>query len=243
VWSTIYKKIKMIILAIDTSTLAGSVGLVEDDRLRAEVTLDLPQKHSERLLPSIEYMLSQMNQTVDMINLVAVGLGPGSFTGLRIGLAFAKGLALALDVPIVGVGSLEAIARAFFQTATTVCPVIDARKNQVFAALFEPDESGIMQRKTPDMALTPEGLCHMIDKPVILPGNGARLYKDLIKNKLGQNAIFAPPGLDHPRAVHIAELAKQRAVKHDTDNPDTLVPNYLRLSDAELKLKKTNHQH
>lgn len=221
------------LLALDTSTLAGSVAVVEGEALLAETLLELPRKHSERLVPSIEFILSQLGLEPRELNGLAVGLGPGSFTGLRVGLAAMKGLALALQIPLVGVDSLEALAQNLAAVSGQLAPTLDARKGQVFLGLFLADGKNPPVRLHDNRSLEPEAAAELISEPTLFFGDGARVYRDRLVSALGEKARFAPPGYDQPRAYQVARLALPRLQQGRADDPDALVPNYVRLSDAE----------
>ena len=223
----------MKILAVETATLAGSVALVEDDRLLGEITLELPRKHSERLIPSVEFLLGQLKVKPEELDGLAVDLGPGSFTGLRVGLAAMKGLAFSLNKPLVGVGSLEIMAENLAAANGLLCPVLDARKGQIFTALFRAKGSGRPERMSEDWVLAPQELAARIAEPVTLFGDGSRAYEAVFRETLGGRAQWAAPGVDAPRAFHCGRLARPRIEAGEGQDPDGLTPNYLRLSDAE----------
>jgi tRNA threonylcarbamoyladenosine biosynthesis protein TsaB len=228
----------MKILAVDTSTLAGSIALLEDERLLAEVTIEHPIKHTERLIPSMQYMLEQLRLEPASLEALAVGLGPGSFTGLRIGLATMKGMALSLGIPLVGVSSLEAIARGLAFAKDPVWAVIDARKGQVFAALYQGDDQGNINRVGDELVLMPEELAERIRGKAILAGGGARLYREIFQDRLVDQISFAQAGHDYPRASQVGLIALERLLRGERDDPDTLVPHYVREADAILKTGK-----
>jgi len=223
----------MKILAVETATLAGSVALVEDEQLLGEITLELPRKHSERLVPSIEFLLDQHKLKPQELDGLAVDIGPGSFTGLRVGLAAMKGLAFSLKKPLVGVDSLEVLAQNLASATGLLAPVLDARKGQIFTALFRGQGEGWPVRVSEDWVLDPGDLAGRVTGPVLLFGEGARVYQGVLGASLGERAGFAPAGHDQPRAYHLARLARPRLLAGEGRDPDRWVPNYLRLSDAE----------
>jgi len=223
----------MKILAVETATLAGSVALCEDDQLLGEITLELPRKHSERLVPSIEFLLDQHQLKPQELDGLAVDIGPGSFTGLRVGLATMKGLAFSLNKPLVGVDSLEILVQNLSPASGLLVPILDARKGQIFAALFRGQGQGRPERISEDWVLNPEDLVKKISEPALLFGEGAQVYREVLSRTLGEQARFAPPGSDYPRALHLAQLARPRLVSGEGRDPDQWVPRYLRLSDAE----------
>ncbi|HXH82846.1 MAG TPA: tRNA (adenosine(37)-N6)-threonylcarbamoyltransferase complex dimerization subunit type 1 TsaB, partial [Candidatus Tectomicrobia bacterium] len=165
----------MRVLAVETSTLAGGVALLEDDRLVAEYLLDVRRTHSERLLAAVDRVLADAGWSARDIDGLAVAVGPGSFTGLRIAVSTVKGLALALGIPAVAaVPSLDAMAAALPWASLPVCPVIDARKGEVYASLYRWDGAA-MERLWDHVALAPEALARRLASPTILVGDGAEL--------------------------------------------------------------------
>ena len=223
----------MKILAVDTATLAGGVALTEDERLIGEVTLELPRKHSERLIPSIAFLLEQHRLQPQDLDGLAVDIGPGSFTGLRVGLATMKGLAFSLHKPLVGINSLEVLAENAAFASGILAPVLDARKGQIFTALFRGKAGGQPERVSEDWCLDPDELAGRISEPALLFGEGARVYREVLHKTLGERAVFAPTGYDPLRALHLARLAWPRLLAGEGQDPDALAPRYLRLSDAE----------
>ena len=137
----------MLVLALDTSTSRGSLALVQDQRLLAEFTLESPASYLNRLLAGIDHLLQETGHTIKNVNLIVVSQGPGNFTGLRLGLSTAKGLALAIGCPVIAVNTLDALAANFLFTAMPVCPVIDAKKNEIYAAFYRlPGPAGTVVR-------------------------------------------------------------------------------------------------
>lgn len=220
---------------MDTSTMMGSVALVEDDRVISEFALNLQTTHSQRLLPTIDRLLKSSHCPIELIDGFAVALGPGSFTGLRIALSSVKGLAMASGKPVVGVSTLEALALNLQSSRHLVCPLLDARKKEVYAALFRFDQSENLVRLQEDSVLPPEAVLAEIEQTTVFLGSGAELYRDLIREKVGSKAIFAPINLRYPRAVNVARLALPRLQRGETMEIESLTPTYLRRSEAELK--------
>ncbi len=165
-----------------------------------------------------------------------MSIGPGSFTGLRIGLATAKGLAFAADKPIVGISTLEILARGVSFTRFPICPVIDARKKEVFACIYEWQDFDIISLE-PEMAVKPDSLIKKITKPTIFVGNGLLPYGDTIRNKLKSNALFISQANNFPRASILAESGIKRFAQKRISKPEDLVPVYIRPSEAELNWK------
>ncbi len=232
----------MLILAVETSTLTGSVALMEgsldgensEEKILSEITLNVPGTHSERLMPSIDRLLREASLSIDNIQGIALALGPGSFTGLRIGVSTVKGLAYALKVPVVGVPTLDALAQNVPFALSLVCPVLDARKKEVYAALFRGDGQGQIQKISEDWVVSPEDLCPRIPEKTVFLGNGMEMYRELFKEKLGSRALFAPPELSLPRAANVARLSLPRFKDGLTLDLFSFIPTYLRRSEAEI---------
>lgn len=226
--------IRPLLLAVETSGRCGSVALVHPDRCLAELSLQSDTTHSKRLPGAIEYIMQQAEIDWHSIDGIAVSLGPGSFTGLRIGLSTVKGLALATRKPLLGVTSLDGLAQQFPFVQQQICVVLDARKQQVYAAFYAADGTNTVQRQSDYLVLTPEALAARIETPTILAGDGARLYWPLFQEKLPNLVREAPPEIHFPRASAIARAALSKWEAGDFLSPATAVPFYLRASDAEL---------
>jgi len=224
----------MLVLGVETSTMQGGVALVGGDRLVSEYLLNVEATHSERLLPAIDRMLCEAGVGLDAISGIAVSIGPGSFTGLRIGLSTVKGLAYATGLPVVGVPTLEAMAWTVPFAAEQVCPVLDARKHEVYAALFR-YERGVLVRLMADAALAPEALCSKIRKPTLFLGDGLPVYGELFRRLLGDRMLVPPLPSRGARPACVAELGRHRLLRGERDSADSLVPRYLRPSEAELR--------
>jgi tRNA threonylcarbamoyladenosine biosynthesis protein TsaB len=215
------------VLAVETSTLAGGVALLDGARLAAEYVLDVRATHSERLVPAIERVLEDAGWRATDLEGLAVAIGPGSFTGLRIGIATVKGLALALGVPVAAVPTLDAMAEAFPHARLPVCPVLDARKGEVYSSLYRWDGRR-MQREWDYLAIAPDALARRLTEPVIVVGDAAHAVAT-------DRAHAAPPPRRVPSPATVGWLGHQRLAAGDTVAPAALVPLYLRPSEAELK--------
>ncbi|HDD45283.1 MAG TPA: tRNA (adenosine(37)-N6)-threonylcarbamoyltransferase complex dimerization subunit type 1 TsaB [Candidatus Desulfofervidus auxilii] len=223
----------MKILTIDTSTSIGSVAIVEEGEIKGEVTLNLPLTHNQRLIKSLETLLRITKISFSEIDLLAVIKGPGSFTGLRIGVATAKGLAFALKKPLIGVNGLDTLAYNFSYISYLICPMLDARKKQVFAAFYIV-EKGEIKRISDYYSIFPEILLKDLRRKTIFIGTGALIYKELIRQKLKEKAIFPPSHLHRIHPETIAQLALKAIEKGEKTDPITFVPFYIRPSDAEI---------
>jgi tRNA threonylcarbamoyladenosine biosynthesis protein TsaB len=224
----------MKILAVDTSTGSGSVALVEGRRLKAEWTLDSAITHNRRLLKSVDEVLERAGWRLEDLEGFAVTAGPGSFTGLRIGMSTVKSLAWSLAVPLAGIGSLEALAAPFGFSTKPVCAVIDARKKEVFAALYRGDGEGRVRLEAGPLVAAPERAAELVEEPVWFMGDGWLSYGERFREILGERASAVPAPYHTIRAAVVAELALRRFEAGERDNPLTLVPLYVRQSEAEL---------
>jgi tRNA threonylcarbamoyladenosine biosynthesis protein TsaB len=230
----------MLILAVETSTFTGSVALAEASlpegawRIVAETTLHLSETHSSRLMPTIDRLLRETSRPIQAVQGIAVGLGPGSFTGLRIAVSTVKGLAFSLRVPVVGVPTLDALAHNIPFASPLVCPVLDARKKEVYAALFRGDGEGHLRRIGETWVLSPEDLCSRISERIVLVGSGTEVYGETFREKLGSRALFASPEFSFPRASTVARLSLPSFQRGQTLDPMTFSPIYVRRSEAEI---------
>jgi len=188
------------------------------------------RSHTASLPGLVERVLRDAGLRVDDVEALAVSIGPGSFTGLRISLALAKGLAFAGGLPLVGVPTLEALAHvAEAAPGETICAALDARKREVYAALFVADDAA-PRRLTPDLALSPEALAAQLGKPCVLVGDAGEVYRDV----LAPHATLRPFATHHPRGGVVARLGSARLAAGERANIGTLEPTYVRPPDAEL---------
>jgi tRNA threonylcarbamoyladenosine biosynthesis protein TsaB len=222
----------MRILALDTSTETGGVALLEGDVLRTQVQIRVAKTHANQLWTTIFFLLEQTGWGLEDIDLWAVTVGPGSFTGLRIGIATVKGLALATRKPVMGISTLEALALSFPFFPFLICSMIDARQKEVFCGFFKSTPEGKIEKKGEPRHIKPLQLIEEIDEPVLLVGNGAMLYQDLLKEKLGPKAIFPSPHLHLISPFVLGLLAGSRFHPDYPSSPDEIRPLYIRPSDA-----------
>jgi len=224
----------LLILAFETSAKAASVALLEENRLLGESYQNTGLTHSQTLMVMAEDLLKQCGKTVADVTAVAVAEGPGSFTGVRIGVAAAKGFAWGSDLPCYGVSTLEAMAESLGIWQGYVCPCMDARRSQVYNALFYVNQ-GEIQRIAPDRAIALKDLGEELEKlegPIFLVGDGAKLcYHTLAKT--AANLVLPPEHRQHQRAIGVALLAAKKQAAGETGDGNALTPNYLRLSQAE----------
>jgi len=212
------------VLAIDTSTHLGSVACVVDGQLRAEVSARVRARHGETVFTLLEQVLAHAGVDKAELDLIACGVGPGSFTGTRVGLAAAKGLAVALDRPIVGVPTLRALARA--APGDVLAPAVDAHKGEVFVAVYARTARGLVEQLAPIHGV-PDAVAPQLPAEAVRFGSGARKYADVLPPAL-------PALFDAPRASVVALEAVERFEADGPDDRATLEPLYVRGADAKL---------
>ena len=231
----------MKILAIDTSTMLGGIAIMDESLLIAESRLNVKSTHSERLMTEIEHCLKQSGIKISDIDVFAVATGPGSFTGLRIGLSTVKGFSYATGKQIVSVPTLEALAWNFPYSKYPVCTMLDARKKEVYAGLFKWEEENFTRliNETPakpeEFARDALRVTH--DDKLIFAGEGAALYRDKIIEVMGEKAVFASPEKTVPSPGNVAVLGLKKAKAGEFSEPVSLIPMYIRKSEAEVKWK------
>ena len=232
----------MLILAFETSAKAGSVALLQDGRLLGESYQNTGLTHSQTLLSMAEHLLQSCGYSPKDVQAIAVAAGPGSFTGVRIGVAAAKGFAWGLDIPCCGVSTLEAMAENMGIYEGTVVPVMDARRSQVYNAVFKAS-GGVLTRMAADRAISLEELGQELSKtegPVYLVGDGSVLTYNTLREQL-PGLILPPEHRMHQRAAGVALAAEKMLARGEKCDARALTPNYLRLSQAEReRLEKNN---
>jgi len=212
------------LLAIDTSTDSASLALVQDNKVLAEATWRCGQNHSVELLPRLTQLLNEAGVELQSVSCVLVARGPGSFNGLRVGLSTAKGLAFSLDIPIIGISSLELEACQHAETELPICPIFNARRGEIATALYQNKDN--WQQLAPEHITTVEALDSEIKVKTLFCGEYVSVIADKLRKKLKDKAVIAP---DRPRRSSLlAELAKGRLEARDYDHPATLQPLYLR---------------
>lgn len=229
----------MRVLAMDTSTEMGSVAVLVDGEVAAEVAARVVAKHGETLLPHVVHVLELAGLGVADIDLIAVGLGPGSFTGLRIGLATAKGLALARATPVVGVPSLRALARGAPVARGVIAPMLDAHKGEVYAALYRARLDCSLESLLEPIHARPDEAARRVraiagDDVVVVVGDARRVHGAALAAALGAQSAFAPAAHDGPRAADVALDAIDVLAREGAHDVATLEPLYVRASDAKL---------
>lgn len=221
----------MKILAFDTAATSCSVALMAGGELLAEATSFEKGTHARRLLPMIDALLKRESVALAAIDGFATTVGPGSFTGLRIGISTLKGLAAATGKPVAGLSTLEALAHQCTAEAENVCPLLDARKSEVYYCLYRRTASGL-EAMTEERNAPPSVAVGEVGSVCAFIGDGALLYRDRIEQSLGRKAIFAPREQNAIRASTVAFLANRRFQSGEAADPFRLTPHYIRASDA-----------
>ena len=224
----------MLILAFETTAKAGSVALLENNKLLGESYQNTGLTHSQTLMVMAEDLLKQSGKTMADVTAVAVAEGPGSFTGVRIGVAAAKGLSWGGQIPCYGVSTLEAMALTLGAYQGYVCPVMDARRNQVYNALFYVNR-GILERIREDRAIALSDLAEELKElkePIFLVGDGSILTCNTLQDTI-PNLVLPPEHRMHQRASGVALAAAVKIAAGEAGDGAALTPNYLRLSQAE----------
>lgn len=230
----------MKILGIDTSTKFCNLGLIEDEDILIEYTINgLKKKHSSILVPTIKNLLKTIDLKIEEINGIAVSVGPGSFTGLRIGLSVAKGLCYARSLPILGIPTLDAIAFLLKEIPYLICPVLESKKDEIYDVVFRGGDSlhRVMDYKCEDIQSLLARLS-LLEEKIIFLGDGIKKHQDNIKEKIGKNALFIDSQLNLPVASNVAFLGLNKLKKEEEDDVSTLSPFYLRKSEAEIIWEK-----
>jgi len=233
------KRSQPLILAIDTASSCSAVALTRGSVVTGEVVASLSLNssvtHSRRLLTAIDWLFSESGTDWQDVDGLAVSLGPGSFTGLRIGMATAKGLVTATQKPLLGVSTLDALALSC-SGERLICAVLDARKKEVYTCFYRYDLQGIPRRTGSVRVLSPQRLAEEIQQPVLFVGDAVMLYGKLWQEALGTRFASAPRTLHYPCASTLGLLAGEMLQQDQCLDPATAAPLYVRASDAELSL-------
>ncbi|MDA8443196.1 MAG: tRNA (adenosine(37)-N6)-threonylcarbamoyltransferase complex dimerization subunit type 1 TsaB [Peptococcaceae bacterium] len=230
----------MWLLSIDTASKVTGLALNDNTTLVAESFLHTGKNHSERLMPMVLQILANAGVDFSDLGAVAVTSGPGSFTGLRIGMATAKGIAQVKRIPILGINTLDALAQGGLGFNGVVVPILDARKDEVYTASYRA-ENGKVVLLDSYRAISPRILSQelrLADTRVLFLGDGVATYKELLEEILGHNAVFLPERLSLPRAANVGALAAARMALGSYDDLYTLKPMYIRQSEAEVTWAK-----
>jgi len=227
----------MNILGIETATRTGGVAVVSEEGVLAEYTLNIEVAHAERLMSTVERVLKDTGLTLSAIDGFGVSIGPGSFTGLRIGLATVKGLAFTTGKPVAAVPTLKALAWRIPFPACPVCPLLDARKQQVYAALYRRESDTIVEMM-PETVIALPDLTRAITGDVLFTGEGARLFAREIRDLFAGRAHLAPLSALVPSAASVAEIAHRMIAEGLQAAPDEVTPKYIRRPEAEVAWEK-----
>lgn len=234
----------MKLLAFDSSGLVASVAILENNTLLAEYTMNYKKTHSETLLPMLDEIVKMTQTDLQTIDAIAIAAGPGSFTGLRIGSATAKGLGLALKKPLISVPTLEGLAYNFEGSPYYICPMMDARRQQVYTAVYRFENvqgKNVLEEVVAGCACPVEEIlqaCDGLDRPVIFLGDGVPVYENIIREKMTGDYMFAPAHMSRQRAGAVAARAKALYEEGKTETADEHAPEYFRKSQAERELEK-----
>ena len=221
----------MLTLAFDTSSRTAAVAVLRDDTILYESIVNTGLNHSEVLMPEIDYACRRVGIKISDVNLFACTLGPGSFTGLRIGVSTLKGLMLATGTPAAGVSSLAAVVLNLGTTSKLICSMIDAGRGQVYVAYFRYNDENILQQISEEKAVNPQEIINNTDQNTLFVGDGAIKYADIIKNIKSEVSIASD--LQHYiRASAVGILGRKKFAEKDLLDASTLVPIYLRSADA-----------
>lgn len=230
----------MRILAIDSSSMVATVAVTTDGILNAEYTINHKKTHSQTLLPMIDEICKTIELDMDSIDAIAISGGPGSYTGLRIGSATAKGFGLALNKPIINVPTMDALAYNMFSSRYIICPMMDARRGQVYTGIYRFDGTNMITIKEQCIIMIDE-LIYELDKigmPVMFLGDGVDTQKETIEMKMGSEHYYAPASMNRQKASALASLAEIYYKDGKYENAGDHKPEYLRLSQAERELKE-----
>lgn len=225
----------MKVLALDSSGLVASVAVAEDEALLAEYTVNYKKTHSQTLLPMLDEVAKMIELDLKSVDVIAVAAGPGSFTGLRIGSATAKGLGLALDKPLVHVPTVDALAYNLYGCGKYICPLMDARRNQVYTGIyrFAGSTFEIVEPQSPMAVEEIAEKLNALGGDVIFLGDGVPVYREMLAGLMHVLYDFAPAHMNRQRAASVAALALTYAKEGRVETAAEHAPDYLRLSQAE----------
>jgi tRNA threonylcarbamoyladenosine biosynthesis protein TsaB len=228
----------MRVLAMDTSNLVLSVAVVEEDRILAELTTNQQKNHSVRLMDAISELMDETGTLPEQLAGIGVAKGPGSYTGVRIGVATAKSMAWSLQIPVIGVSSLEAVAMNARGFSGLIVPLFDARRGQVYTGAFRTKDWAELSVVAEErLVLLRDWLASLKEQAgnerVLFMGEDLRIHRETIAEQLGEQALFAPATHNHPRAAHIGLAALGKLA--EGGHPHEMVPEYLQLAEAEAK--------
>ncbi len=230
----------MKVIALDSSGMVASAAIVDEQNLLAEYTVNFKKTHSQTLLSMLDEIVKMTELDLESIDGIAVAAGPGSFTGLRIGSATAKGLGLALKKPLIPVPTVEALAYNLFDTKGLLCPIMDARRNQVYTGIYRYENHQLVVVKD-QMAVSIQELLDILDKEgdeVTFLGDGVPVFREIIEKTIPGRCTFAPAHLSRQRAGAVGALGILRLKEGRFETPEEHRPEYLRVSQAERERKE-----
>ncbi|MGI6161179.1 MAG: tRNA (adenosine(37)-N6)-threonylcarbamoyltransferase complex dimerization subunit type 1 TsaB [Christensenellales bacterium] len=223
----------MVILALDTTGKSAGVAVMKDSRLISEIYIDAGLTHSATIMPAVEQALDMAGQSISGVDVFAAAIGPGSFTGIRIGVAAAKAMAQARNKPLAAVNALDALARNAALFEGSICPVMDARRSQVYGAVYKSKGGHRPERLSDYMAVPIDEFLSFVSGRAVFLGDGALPFKDEIEAALGQNAVFADAAHMLQRASSVALEAADMALEGKLISCFEMEPFYIRPSQAE----------
>lgn len=231
----------MKIIAIDSSGLTASVAILEDDKMIADYSVNYKKTHSQTLVPMLDEITKMTETDLATVDAIAISKGPGSFTGLRIGSSTAKGLGLALNIPIIEVATTDALAYNFYGSDRIICPIMDARREQVYTGLYQfvkarSEEKLSMETLLESCAIPVEEIVEKVNevgKPVVFLGDAVAVYGEKLKELVKVDYILAAPHMSHQRAASVAAIGARKLANNEVVPASEHVPEYLRLSQAE----------
>ncbi len=229
----------MITLGLDTSTKVASIAILDEEKIIGEYSLSKDMSHSEKLMPMIKEVLDNIDFKIEDIDLFTVALGPGSFTGLRIGITTIKTFSHLFEKPIVGVSTLESLAYNLYGSKSIIMPMLDARRDRVYTALYS-FEKGKVKEIEGSQILEIKDLKEKLGdfQDIIVCGDGSVFYRKEISEQMGDRVSFASLGQNITRASSIGELGREKYDEGKIDDPFTLIPEYIRATKAERDLKE-----
>lgn len=233
----------MKLLALDSSGLVASVAVVEDDNMLAEYTVNYKKTHSQTLLPMLDEIVRMTEQDLGTVDAIAVAAGPGSFTGLRIGSATAKGLGLALDKPLISVPTVDALAFNLYGCSARICPIMDARRSQVYTGVytFAGDEFRVLSPQRPQVVSELVEELNAAEGEVIFLGDGVPVYRKVLEEQMKVPFRFAPAHCNKQRAACVAVLGMRYFREGKCETAAEHAPDYLRPSQAERERAEKEH--
>ncbi|NLL18242.1 MAG: tRNA (adenosine(37)-N6)-threonylcarbamoyltransferase complex dimerization subunit type 1 TsaB [Clostridia bacterium] len=233
----------MQVLAIESATNVAGLALVAEETVIAEATLNTGKTHSQRLMPMLARLLDEAELQLEELDGIVVSGGPGSFTGLRIGMATAKGLAYAVQKPLVTVSTLDSLALNCTGRTELICPILNARRNEVYSAVYRVSSEGELQMVMPYRALPPKELIAFLrqrEEQVVFLGDGVPVFGDLLFNELKDRCELASPLDSLPRAAALGWLGIRKLKKGEIADLATAKPFYIRPSEAEVTWQQKN---